>query len=175
MNENNLIIKNAVITRRNFEGREEKPYNNKGVRGFSVMLDNELAHILLGEGWNVKFKKGSDPDDPETPAFLSVAVSYENPRYIPKIVQVSYDADNNPRRTYFHENTVSNLDSADMIDIRLEIRPKAWENPNGHGIKAYLKTMYFTLVKDPFEDEYGIFSDELGDDYGDSVPFTTDD
>lgn len=165
-----LIIENATITNRNFEGREEKPYNPKGVRNFSVMLDNELAHILLNDGWNIKFPRAKDPNDPETPGFLSVSVSYTNPRHIPKIIQITYDADNKPHKVPLNEATIINIDSAEIQDINLVIHPREWEVNGNTGVKAYLKTMYFTLVKDPFEDKYGSFDadyDELPFELGD--------
>jgi len=158
-----LIIENATITNRNFEGREEKPYNPKGVRNFSVMLDNELAHILLNDGWNIKFPRTKDPNDPETSGFLSVSVSYTNPRHIPKIIQITYDADNKPHRVPLNEATIVNIDSAEIQDINLVIHPREWEVNGNTGVKAYLKTMYFTLVKDPFEDKYGSFDADYDD------------
>jgi len=171
--DNTLIIKNAVIVRRNFEGRVDN-YNKSGDRTFSVVIDNELAIALKNDGWNVKFDKRYDADDPDAPAYLDVKVSYDNARYIPKIVQVTYDSEGRPRRTFFHKNTVANLDSADIEDVRLEINPHNYTVNNHSGIKAYLRTMYFTLVKDPFEDEYGPFADEMQQG-GYDIPFSTED
>ena len=166
-----LIIENAVITNRNFEGRVEKPYNPNGIKNFSVMIDNETAHILEKDGWNVKFPKTKDPSDPETSGFLNVTVSYSSPRHIPKIIQVTYDTNNKPHKVPLNESTVVNIDSAEIQDINLVIHPREWEMNGKTGVKAYLKTMYFTLVKDPFEDKYGApsFDDEEDDD--DILPF----
>ena len=166
-----LIIENAAITNRNFEGREEKPYNPKGVRNFTVILDNQTAHVLLNDNWNVKFPKGKDPDDPETSGFLPISVSYSNPRYIPKIIQVTYDANGKPKKTPLNESTIVNIDSAEIQDINLVIHPRIWEVNGASGVKAFLKTMYFTLVKDPFEDKYGSFEP----DYEDELPFSLGD
>ena len=121
-----LIIENAVITNRNFEGRVEKPYNPNGIKNFSVMIDNETAHILEKDGWNVKFPKTKDPSDPETSGFLNVTVSYSSPRHIPKIIQVTYDANNKPHKVPLNESTVVNIDSAEIQDINLVIHPREW-------------------------------------------------
>lgn len=166
-----LIIENAIITNRNFEGREEKPFNAKGVRNFSVILENELAHALLEDGWNIKFPKTKDPNDPETSGFLSVSVSYTNPRHIPKIIQVTYDSNDKPHKIPLHESTIVNIDSAEIQDINLVIHPRQWDDNGRIRIKAYLKTMYFTLVKDPFEDKYGTFESNFDDD----LPFSLGD
>lgn len=170
---NNLIIKDAIITNRNFEGREIKPYNSKGIRNFSLVIDNELAHILINDGWNVRFRKDTDPSDPENPGYLTVTVSYTNPKYIPKIIQIVYDSEDKPKRIPLNENTIANIDSSEIKDIKVEVRPHKYDfdtkNGNMRGIKAYLQTMYFTLVKDPFEDEYGEFSSSE-----DILPFELD-
>lgn len=164
MAEKNILIENAVILNRNFEGREEKPYNPKGRRNFSVRLNEELAHILLDDGWNVKLRESSDPDE-ESIGYLSVSVSYNNPKFIPKIIQITHDDRGRAKKTPLNENTIANIDTSEIQDIKLEIRPYKWEVNGNHGVKAYLKTMYFTLVKDPFEDSYGDFDGDY------SLPF----
>ena len=159
---NNIIIENARISQRNFEGREVKPYNAQGVRNFTVRLDGEFAHVLENDGWKVNVKTNADGEEY---GFLKVAVSYGSPRHVPKIVQITYDNNGRPRKTILNENTIGNIDSAEITDVKLEIRPRLWEVGGNSGIKAYLKTMYFTLVKDPFEDSY-----DFGD-VGEGLPF----
>ena len=149
----NLILRDAVIINKNFEGREEKPYNPAGSRNFTVLLDGETSARLIEDGWNVKVRQR---DDGSSIGYLRVAVSFSNPSMLPKIVQVTERANGTIKKTVLTENTIGNIDASEIVDIKLEIRPRVWSNNNGSvgGIKAYLKTMYFTLVKDVFEDDY---------------------
>lgn len=160
----NLIIRDAQIINKNFEGREEKPYNPAGSRNFTVLLDEETSETLINDGWNVHVRKR---DDGTAIGYLRVAVNFSNPRILPKIVQVTETADGHIKKTILSESTIANIDSSEIEDVKLEIRPRVWYTQGSDkvgGIKAYLKTMYFTLVKDIFEDEYP--DDDIGD-----VPF----
>ena len=70
-----LTIENARIIFRNFEGRTSK-YNPGGVRGFSVVLeDQDLIDKLVRDGWNVKQRPPREEGD-EPLYHLPVTVSY---------------------------------------------------------------------------------------------------
>jgi len=148
----NLIIKNAVIINRNFEGRAEPPYNPAGSRNFTVRLPEEDAVNLAKYGWNVKIRPSSDPDEGSV-GYLSVTVSFG--KYPPRIIQVT-EKNGKLNKVPLNETTVANIDTAEIKDVKLEIRPYNWTGRDGKsgGVKAYLKTMYFTLVEDVFAADY---------------------
>lgn len=146
MVENNVTIEGARIIFRNFSGEEGK-FNPKGKRNFCVLLDEELAKILINDGWNVKYLRPREEDDVPQ-AYLQVSVSF-NP-YPPKIVQITSRG-----KTKIDEDMVHVIDWAEISNVDLVIRPYNWKLSNGSsGVKAYLKTMYYTIVEDEFEIKY---------------------
>lgn len=157
MTNDNILIRDAIIINRNFEGRAEKPYNPQGKRNFSVVLDEEFANILIKDGWNVKMRENvNDPDEPAK-GYLSVSVQFDS-KVPPRIIQITKRGDM-VKRTPINENTAALIDSAEIKDVKLEIRPYNWEikNKDGsidRGVRAYLKTMYYELVEDPFAADY---------------------
>lgn len=146
MNNNKVDIENARIRFKNFSGKAGK-YNAEGNRNFCVLLDDQLAEILKEEGYNVKYLKPIDEEEPPQ-AYLPVGVRFD--KYPPKIVLVTSRG-----QTILTEETVQALDYADLSKIDIRITPSHWEKNDGTtGIKAYLKIMYATLEEDPFESKY---------------------
>lgn len=145
-------LENARIGFRNFQGKEG-PYNKKGDRSFAVFLDRQTADQLAAEGWNVKMPKPqenpADPDADERDPYLSVAVAFEN--FPPNVYLIS---NGNPSR--LGEEEVEMLDWAELENVDLVIRPYEWEMNGKTGVKAYLKTGYFTIVTDQFASKYGL-------------------
>jgi hypothetical protein len=82
---------------------------------------------------------------------VKIKVAYRN-RYgemskiPPKVVQITKAG-----KTILNEDSVSNLDWAEIDKADISIRPREYEPGK---ISAYLKTMYVTLVQDDFEDRY---------------------
>ena len=152
---NNIIIENATIRNRNFEGRKEKPFNPQGKREFTVMFDDEeLVEQLMADGWNVKASKHNG-EDPELPNkyFLSVSVNFDG-KYPPRIIQITKSG-GRLKKTPINEDTAALIDSAEIKNINLEITPNTWTMPDGKsGVRAYLKTMYYELVEDVFAHLY---------------------
>jgi hypothetical protein len=148
-----LALENVRIGFRNFEGREGK-YNKAGERSFAVFLsDRQLAEELAAEGWNVKFPTDRedkvDPDEPGRDPYLQVSVGFEY--YPPNVFIIS-----NGQPTKLTEEEVLMLDWAEIQNVDLVLRPYEWSVNRNSGIKAYLKSGYFTIVTDKFASKYGL-------------------
>jgi len=146
MVENVLSLENARIIFRNFSGKEGR-YNREGDRSFCVLLDNEqLTEDLIEDGWNVRILKPREEGD-EPKKYMSVDVSYRN--IPPKIFMIT-----EKNKVLLNEDTVGNLDYADIRTADLIIRPYNWEVNGKRGVKAYLKTAYITIDEDRFASKY---------------------
>ena len=141
----NIVIENARIGFRNFSGKEGK-YNPAGRRNFCVFLDSKIAEELIGDGWNIRYLEPRDPDD-DKQAYLQVAVNFSN--ITPKIIVIT-----SKNKTTLEESTVNMLDWAEIENVDLIIRPYNWDVNGKSGVKAYIKSMYVTLVEDEFEKKY---------------------
>ncbi len=145
-------LENVRIGFRNFEGREG-PYNKAGDRSFAVFLDRVTAEAMAADGWNIKFPKESlnqiDPDQEPRDAYLQVTVGFDF--YPANVILVS-----NGRPTKLTEQEVQMLDWAEIENVDLVLRPYEWSVNKSSGIKAYLKSGYFTIVSDPFAHKYNL-------------------
>ena len=145
----NIVIENARIGFRNFSG-EEGQFNPAGRRNFCVFLDFDMGKVLEEDGWNVRWLAPREEEDQETP-YLQVAVSYAN--IPPKILLISTGS-----KTMMNDDTVGMLDWAEIENVDIIIRPYNWEIVNKKetksGVKAYVKSMYITIVEDEFSDKY---------------------
>lgn len=147
-NSNTRIFKveDARITYRNFKG-EARQYNKEGNRNFNVILTPDQARMFSEEGFRVRER--SAREEGGDPVYLmSVSVSFKfRP---PKVVVIR-----GKHKIELDEETIAELDYADIDYIDMTIRPYYWNMPDGKcGVKAYLNSMYVTLVDDPFEDKY---------------------
>lgn len=147
-----VSLENVKIGFRNFEGREGM-YNKKGERSFAVFLDQQTAEQLAAEGWNVKFPKeredAVDPDEPSRDPHLQVSVGFDF--YPANVFLIS-----NEQPTRLTEDEVAMLDWAEIENVDLVLRPYEWSVNRSSGIKAYLKSGYFTIVADRFAQKYGL-------------------
>ena len=141
----NIIIENARIGFRNFSGKEGK-YNPAGRRNFCVFLDPKIAEELVADGWNIRYLEPRDPDD-DKQAYLQVTANFSN--IPPKIIVIT-----SKNKTTLEEATVNMLDWAEIENVDLIIRPYNWDVNGKSGVKAYIKSMYVTLVEDEFEKKY---------------------
>lgn len=148
-----LVIENARIIFRNFSGRETQ-YNHEGDRNFCVVLEDEgLINQLTEEGWNVKIRQPKiEGDDPFN--YMKVNVSY---KVRPPKVYMVFERSN--RKTLLSEDTVGQLDYADILGVDLVINPRYWTKGKDSGITAYLKAAYFIVDEDPLASKYGDFDD----------------
>lgn len=141
----NVVIENARLIFRNFSGKQTR-FNPQGVRTFCVLLPQDVGETLGKDGWNVKYLEPREEGDLRQP-FLDVKVQFGSIK--PKIVTITSRG-----QTILDEDSVSNLDWAEIDNADLVIRPYNWEVSGKRGVKAYLKTMYVTLVEDEFERKY---------------------
>lgn len=137
---------------RNFAGKAGQ-FNMEGDRNFCLLLNPNVADDMQKEGFNIRYLNPRDDRDDPVP-YVQVKLKYHdragNPLRGPKIVQVTRRG-----KTEIHEDTVSNLDWAEIEKFDISINPRPYENINGRsGVTAYLKTLYVTISEDDFEDRY---------------------
>ena len=133
------------IFARNFRGAATK-YRAAGKRTFGIWVPDEVAVPLKEDGWNIKVAEPKEEGDPVR-YYLEIEVSYKN--VPPKIVLV-----NRKYKKVLDEDTVYMCDSINIEKADVRISPYYWEMAGNTGIKAYLDTMFITLVDDPLEDKY---------------------
>ena len=141
----NLTFNNARIVFRNFTGRAGR-FNAEGIRSFSVVIeDEEFAHQLEHDGWNVKWPKPREDGETLAPT-LPVAVSFDP--YPPRIKQVQEGGG----EVWLDASNVFTLDDAEIITCSMVIRPYNYEVNGSTGVKAYLKDMKVEVARDIFCD-----------------------
>lgn len=146
-----LQFDNARITHKNFSGAADQ-YNRAGDRNFSVVIEDEdIAHQLIEDGWNVKIKQPRV--EGEAPfMFLPVKVKFND--FGPKVYLKSGSA-----MVELTEETVGRLDKIDILSVDLDIRPYDWTLASGKsGRSAYLESIHITQRVDRFAERYA--SDE---------------
>lgn len=154
MADKDLVIEGAKLIFRNFSGKADQ-YNREGDRNFNVIIDDGmLAQRLAEEGWNIKIRPPREEGD-EPLYRMPVKVNF-NSDFPPKIWLVTRKAN-----TLLNEETVGNLDYAEIRNVDLIITPYFWEVNGKSGVKAYLKTMYVTLEEDVFAEKYARRDDEV--------------
>ncbi len=146
----NIIIEGARIGFRNFSGKEGQ-FNPAGKKNFCVFLEEDLAHKLEEDGWNVRWLQPRDEQEHEQ-GYLQVAVSFDN--IPPKIIMITSGG-----KTILDDESVGLLDWAEISEIDLIIRPYNWVLHEGtknekSGVKAYVKSMYVQIVEDEFEKKW---------------------
>lgn len=141
-----IKIANAKIGFRNFSGKEGQ-FNPAGNRNFAVFIDDiDLARRMEQDGWNIRWLKAKDEGDNDQP-MISVKVAFG--KIPPKIVLVSRKG-----LSKLGEDEINILDWAEIANVDLTIRPYTWSVSGKSGVKAYLKTMYITIVEDDWENKY---------------------
>lgn len=145
------VIRDAQICSRNFTGRAGK-YNKEGERSFTVVLDEEQGERMIEDGWNVKKKDGREPGDPPR-YYLGVSVRFDNPKHVPTLVLIT-----SKNKTVLTEETVGRLDGCSFDKIDIQLNGRVWEAADGkRGVKAYLRSGYFTIEEDILGAEYGMY------------------
>lgn len=146
----NLVVENAKVVFRNFSG-EERKFNRAGNRNFCIIFDKETGERLQEQGWNVSIMQPRDPDE-EVVYKLQVTVSYN--KIPPKIYLIA-----GRKKTLLNEDTVGNLDYAEIETSDIIIRPYNWEVSGKTGVKAYVDSMYVVIREDLFASKYDYVDD----------------
>lgn len=139
-----IIIEGARIKFKNFAG-EARQYNPAGQRNFVLCLPDELARQLTAEGWNVKWKPGRYPEDPDE-AQLVVKVKYNESGDDHSRDPIAYLIQGR-RKIALDGRTVATLDRLAPLNIDLVVRPYVWDINGNVGITAYLDEIYYTAVE----------------------------
>lgn len=153
-----IEIRGAKIARRNFRGEERrwqgKIMNSEGNRNFILILPDDMVDDVINDGWNVKqFKPGEDGEPGDY--FINVKVNFGYKP--PAIWLISEKSDGTKTRTRLDEDTVGELDFADIIDVKVLVKPVVRQSSfTGEDmVTAYLETMYVEVAaSDPFADDY---------------------
>lgn len=151
-----LLIRDANIFWLNFRGAEGQ-YNREGDRNFCLGLDPDTAAQLTRDGWLIKETKVRDEGDEPTP-YVQVSVKWGK-KHQPRIFLVTTREGVRVRRTLIDEDMVDLLDTVEIANVDLIVQPSRWENNGKSGIKAYLKSLYLTIVEDELEAEYSVLDD----------------
>ena len=147
----NLIMEGARILPglfRNFSGKEDR-FGKPSKGYFNVAIDDDkLAEDLSKDGWNVKILQSREEDQPPS-HILKVYVNFKSGFKPPKVFMVM-----NGKSIRLDEESVTELDFADIQKADLVINPSLYDVNGKMGISAYLETGYFVCSADPFADRY---------------------
>jgi hypothetical protein len=145
-----LTVYGANLMFKNFQGLE-KQFNPAGHRNFSLMLDPDDAEAMIADGWNVKFLKAREGDDPNEPlqAHLPIKVRLDSHRP-PKIVMITSRG-----QQTLDADMVGALDFVVMKNVDLIVNPSWWDFNGKQGYTAYCKSLYVTIEEDALELKYG--------------------
>lgn len=117
-----------------------------------IIEDPRIVEQLRTNGWNVKQTKPRNNED-EPDFYVPVTVRYDN--YPPQVYLVTKN-----NKTILDEESVGDLDFAEIQNTDLVVTPSFWEKNGKSGLKAYLKTMYATIVEDELADKYATIKGE---------------
>jgi len=145
--DNTVLLEDVRIIFRNFQGREGM-YNRKGDRNFAVLLPKDVADAMARDGWNVKLLKAREEGEEDQP-YISVTVGFKGRPPTIKVI-----SDTTGRTTELDEEGVDILDWVDIAQVDLIIRPYDWEVSGNTGRKAYLQSLYMTIIEDPLQVKY---------------------
>lgn len=178
MNGMDLTFEGAKIVFRNFAGVGNQ-FNREGARNFSIVIPSlEAAMALYEAGWNVgvKAQKQEDKDAIKAASGFKEKVQILSDRGVldealfhlkttvnfnsKKPAEIFLVTEMGRKPLKLDENTVAQLDLADIVSCDIIVSPYAWTSPRGSGITAYLKTMYVLIRQDPFAAKYAYNEEE---------------
>ena len=144
---NALAIESTRLIFKNFSGKPSA-YNAEGDRNFGVIVPAAMVADLSADGWNVKELPPRNEGDP-VEFYIKVRLNYKSDGNPPKVVLISDGI-----KTLLDENSVGELDYADIQSTDVVINPYHWERPGSSGTSGYLSALYVTVEPEPFADKY---------------------
>lgn len=165
----NRTLEDSRLIFRNFSGTPGQ-FNAEGDRNFGVLLSPELAADLESEGFNVKFLKRREGDDPDEPqqAWLKVKVNFKSAR--PPKAHLITSRGKSP----LGEEEVNILDFAEFVKVDLIVNPYHYEIGGKTGVTAYLTSIYATIVEDELDLKYADVETDRVDSAQSARPHFTD-
>ena len=185
-----LVIENAQLIHKNFEGKETD-FNRLGNRNFGVVIeDGNTAKEMAADGWNIKAKVKREVGNFGSVHILSwgdgeVELSARNrdtgimePSLVFPFEDVYFwltvDANfgkyppefylvSGRNRIPMGPDEVYKFDSARIVNADVEISPSRWEVNGKSGIKAYLSRIFIEIAPNRLDEKYG-YSDDAMDD-----------
>lgn len=140
------LIEDAKLIFRNFAGNERQ-FNSAGDRNFNIVLDPKTAEAMKRDGWNVRQLRALDEETPGD-YVIQVKVEYEKGRP-PRCVMITGNT-----KTELGASEVALLDAADIQKADVLLNGYEWEVNGNTGVKAYLSSIFVTVVQDPLEAKY---------------------
>ena len=147
---------------KNFSG-EKSDFNLDGKRSFSIILDEDYARELEEQGWNIKWPKVQDEENPRKPR-LEVFIRFDV--IPPKIWMI-----NSGSKIKLDEESIAELDYSYIERFDIVISPYMWEVNGKSGIKAYVKSMAAIMEEDPIDMKYKDIPDRSRRDDREEAPF----
>lgn len=156
--ENNatVLFEDAEIIFLNFAGNPDD-FNKTGEKQFCILLSEDQADAMHKDGWNVKRLKPREDEEYGKP-YLGVAVGFKF--HPPRIVMIG---DQSRRHTTLGEETCGVLDDVDIKNVDLMIRARHYDVNGNQGVKAYLKSIYVTIIEDYLELKYAAMDAEMAE------------
>jgi hypothetical protein len=140
-----IIFEDRRIIFRNFTGAPGQ-YNAAGDRNFNVLLDQAEAIAMTNDGWNVKYLRARDEGEEPQPR-LEVSVKFG--KIPPQVMLVTSRG-----KTRLDEDMLQILDWCEIKTVDMIVRPYQWEVNGRTGVKAYLKSIWVTILEDALEKKY---------------------
>jgi hypothetical protein len=125
----------------------ERQFNSAGDRNFNIVLDPETAELMKQDGWNIRQLRSLDEETPGD-FVIQVTVNYDKGRP-PRCVMITGDT-----KTELGAGEVALLDAADIAKADVLLSGYEWEVNGKSGVKAYLSSIFVTVVQDPLEVKY---------------------
>lgn len=152
MDNGNIQVKNAVIIRKNFAGRENKFGNS--TRTFNLCLNPEIGQMLKDDGWNVRIS-GSDNPDFDGLITTEIVVNMDSD-YPPMCVRIS-ELNGRTSKSILDADTIKDLDRIRFAKADIIIHPYE-HNKGGYRFKGYLNKLKVFQAK-----TYDSFFDDVED------------